>query len=206
MILLISCIDLIFTTAPNFITRSGVYPTLHKNCHHQITFAEFDFHIDYPPPFERLVWNYSKANVDMIQKAITNFNWENQLANLNVNEKVQYFNEIILNIFSNFCPSRLITCNDQDPPWYNEHIKDLIKQKNSAFLQYKINSRSNLEFNRFTESLDQLNEAIQTSKEKYYYDLSFKLNNPVTGQKKYWSILKTLLNGKKNSTHSSSSC
>ena len=35
-----SCIDLIFTIQPNMITDSGVHPSLHQNCHHQIIFAK----------------------------------------------------------------------------------------------------------------------------------------------------------------------
>ena len=31
-----NCIDLIFTSQPNLIIESGVYPSLHPNCHHQI--------------------------------------------------------------------------------------------------------------------------------------------------------------------------
>ena len=31
-----SCIDLIFTSQPNIVVESGVYPSLHPNCHHQI--------------------------------------------------------------------------------------------------------------------------------------------------------------------------
>ena len=34
-----SCIDLIFSNQPNgFITDSGVHPTLHSKCHHQIIY------------------------------------------------------------------------------------------------------------------------------------------------------------------------
>ena len=35
-----SCIDLIFKSQPNLITDSGVHPSLHPNCHHQIVFAK----------------------------------------------------------------------------------------------------------------------------------------------------------------------
>ena len=34
-----SCIDLIFTTQPNLVVESGVHPSLHPNCHHQIVFT-----------------------------------------------------------------------------------------------------------------------------------------------------------------------
>ena len=38
-----TCIDLIFTSQPNLVTNSGVYSSLHPDCHHQITFASFTF-------------------------------------------------------------------------------------------------------------------------------------------------------------------
>ena len=50
-----SCIDLIFTDQPNFVVDSGVHPYLHPNCHHQITFSIYNFKVEYPPPYERLV-------------------------------------------------------------------------------------------------------------------------------------------------------
>ena len=46
-----SFIDLIFTSQPNLTTASGVYSSLHPNCHHQIVFAKLNLHIVYPPPY-----------------------------------------------------------------------------------------------------------------------------------------------------------
>ena len=37
-----SCIDLIFTDQPNLITDSGTHPSLHPNCHHNITFCKIN--------------------------------------------------------------------------------------------------------------------------------------------------------------------
>ena len=37
-----SCMDLIFTSQPNMIMNSGVHPSLHSSCHHQIIYAKFD--------------------------------------------------------------------------------------------------------------------------------------------------------------------
>ena len=52
-----SCIDLIFTDQPNLIVDSGVHPSLHSNCHHQITHCKLNLNIEYPPSYERLVWD-----------------------------------------------------------------------------------------------------------------------------------------------------
>ena len=37
-----SCIDLIFTTQSNLVVESGLHPSLHPNCHHQVVFAKFN--------------------------------------------------------------------------------------------------------------------------------------------------------------------
>ena len=50
-----SCMDLIFTDRPNLITDSGTHPSLHANCHHNITFCMINLKITYPPPYRRLV-------------------------------------------------------------------------------------------------------------------------------------------------------
>ena len=51
----LSCIDLIFTDQPNLVVDSGVRPSLHPNCHHQIIFCKFNLMIKYPPSCEHLV-------------------------------------------------------------------------------------------------------------------------------------------------------
>ena len=50
-----SCIDLIFTSQANLIIESGVYPSLHPNCHHQLVYAKFNLQICYPPQYYREV-------------------------------------------------------------------------------------------------------------------------------------------------------
>ena len=69
-----SCIDLIFTSQPNFITDSGVHSSLHSNCHHQIVLAKFNLHIVYPPPYLCEIWHYREANLRLIRRAIKEFN------------------------------------------------------------------------------------------------------------------------------------
>ena len=103
------CIDLIFTTQPNLVMESGVHSSLHSNCHHHITFAKLNLKIYYPPPYERDIWHYQKANVDQIRQAIVEFPWGNRFPNINVNEQVQLFTQTFQNIISNYIPHETIT-------------------------------------------------------------------------------------------------
>ena len=71
-----SYIDLIFTSQPNLVMNSNVHSSLHPNSHHQIIHAKFNLKIFYPPPYERVVWHYQDANNDLIERSISQFNWE----------------------------------------------------------------------------------------------------------------------------------
>ena len=138
-----SCIDLIFASQPNLVVESGVQSSLHQNCHHQIVFARFNLKVVFPPPYEREVWHFKKANIDHIRKAINGFQWEKSFQNMNVNDMVHLFNRTIKNILRNLIPHETITCDDRDPPWINSSIRRLIQDKNEAYKHFKRSSSNN---------------------------------------------------------------
>ena len=114
------CIDLIFTDQPSLTVDCGIHPSLHPNCHHQILYCKLDLKIVYPPPYQRLVWDFKRTNIDSIRKAIKMTNW--QFMFLNVHEQVSIFNTTLKNIFSNYIPSKYMTVDDKDPPWMTYKI------------------------------------------------------------------------------------
>ena len=57
-----SCIDLVFNDQPNLSFNSGAHASLYPNCHHQIVHSSFNLNIYYPPPYQRLIWDYKKAD------------------------------------------------------------------------------------------------------------------------------------------------
>ena len=110
-----SCIDLIFTNHPHQVVDSGVHPSLHPNCHHETTYCKFNLFTEYLPPYEQQVWDYKHADTNSIQKSLNQVNWNRLFQNKNVNEQVAIPNNIILNIFSNFVPNKILT-SDERPP------------------------------------------------------------------------------------------
>ena len=193
-----SCIDLIFTDRPNLAVNSGVHASLHPNCHYQVVHTSFDLNISYPPPYQRLIWDYKKADSVKIRKALDLINWERLFNNKNINEQVSILNETILNVFSNFVPNKYITFDDKDPVWMNETIKLKIKAKDNMYNKYLQNGIFKSDFVLLQTLITELNELIiATTKALYYENLGKKLNNPLAQAKTYWSILKTFYNGKK---------
>ena len=192
-----SCIDLIFTSQPNLVRNSGVLASLHSNCHHNIIFVKFDLNIEYPPLYKRLVWIYDKANSIMIQRAASQFDWEKAFSNQSIDSKIEIFNEVLLNIFSNYCPSKKITCNDNEPPWLTDKIKRMICLKDDAFKHFQSRNEDGTQNDIYKILTQQITDEIEKEKHNYYDKLSNKLNDPSANQKKYWTVLKTLMNDKK---------
>ena len=79
--------------------------------------------IAYPPPYQRRVWDFKRANTDSIRKAIKMIDWHFMILNKNIHEQVSTFNTTLMNIISNYTPSKYITVDDKDHPWMIGAIK-----------------------------------------------------------------------------------
>ena len=133
---------------------------LHPNCHHQIIHSSFNLNISYPPPYQRLVWDYKKADSKSIRKALDSVNWERLFDQLDINAQVAAFNETILNVFRNYVPNKYITIDDKDPVWMNENIKTKIKEKNTFYQKYIENGRLESDFILLEKLITELNDLI----------------------------------------------
>ena len=118
------CIDLIFTDQPNLVVDNGVHPSLHINCHRQIAYCNLNLMIVYPPPYERLFWDYKIANESAINAALNKVDWDFLFSNKSVNQQVTIFNRTVINVFSNFVLNKFVTFNGRDPTWITSNIKD----------------------------------------------------------------------------------
>ena len=192
-----SCIDLIFISEPNLAHNFGVRPSLASQCHHQIIYLSINFEIFFPPPYKRKIWNYNECEYAKIQNALSSVNWNNMFVNKTSNEQVSFLNTCILNAFENFCPSKIITCNDKDAPWMTDNIKHHLKDKTKLYRKYIKNGLKDDDKIRLDEKLNYCRMLIDRAKQSYLSNLGNKLNNPLTGPKKYWKILNVFLNKRK---------
>lgn len=192
-----SCIDLIFTSQPNLITESGVHSSLFPRCHHQVIFAKINFKVYFPPSYERLIWDYPKANVELIRRSLSEVDWENSLSGLHVNDQVKFLTNCITNVFKFFVPNKTIVCKDKDPPWMNNEIKNACLNKAKIYRHYVKNGRRTADQNELQNAATYSSNLISDAKTRYLSNLGDKLNNPLIGPKAYWSILNKFLHKRK---------
>ena len=131
-----SCIDLIFTSQPNFSYREWYHASLFERCYHQIIYAKFNFKIHFPPTYERLIWDYSKENENFIRRSLLKVDWITAMSNLHVNDQVKFLTSCILNVFDNFVPSKTVIFKDKDPPWMNNKIRQICQNKAKVYKIY----------------------------------------------------------------------
>ena len=50
-----------------------IHHSLQSECCHQVVYDKLNWQIEYPPTYTSEIWDYSKAQVDLINKAVENF-------------------------------------------------------------------------------------------------------------------------------------
>ena len=64
-------------------------------------YGKINICVPLPPVFVREFWDHSEKNIEIIKKAISNFNWKKAFENLSIDGQVDFFNETLLNNFQN---------------------------------------------------------------------------------------------------------
>ena len=106
-----------------------MHPSLYVKCHHPIIFSKLNLNVAYPLSCQRLIWDYKKVNVDCIRASLNSADWNFVLSNKNVHQQAQYLNKVLINVFSNYIPNKLIAIDYKDPPWMNDEIKNKIHRQ-----------------------------------------------------------------------------
>ena len=193
-----TCIDLIITDQPNLVLHSGTHPSPDNQCHHQIIYCKSNFALPPPPPYEREIWHYQRANKNLLQRSIANFQWEEHLnQNLDPTWQVKEFTRIFLNIMSNFIPHETKKMIPRDSPWITKPLKTMIKRKNRLYKNYKKHGYQPQDKVRLDNFRLECQNAVENAKNNYIRELGFKLHNQRTNEKTYWKIINKVLNKSK---------
>ena len=170
-----SCIDLIITDQPNIVLDSGTRTSLDSFCHHQITYCKVNFNIPPPPPFERNIWHYDRANIPLLKRSMLRFPW---LQHLNINQdpnwQVKTFTKYFLNIMANFIPNETKRIIPRDPPWITKPLKTLLNRKNRFFKKYKRHGYKLEDKVTLENFRKECQDAVETAKLTYLTNMGKK--------------------------------
>ena len=190
-----SCIDLIFTDQPNLFIETGVHPSLHGHCHHQIIYGKLSFSNISLSPYTRRIWYYDKADANAIMKSIELFNWNKHLNSiLNPNDQVKLLTDVLLNIYSNFIPNKDKTIRPHQAPWITQTIKNFLRNKNRVYKNFVRNGQPVEKLEGIQKMISEGSRMIEDAKQKYLLKVGNTLASQDTSAKKYWSLVNTVIN------------
>ena len=192
-----TCIDLVFTNQPHLVMDSGVHNSRSSTCHHDIVFAKLNLKVEYPPPYERVFWDYSRADKVSIKPAINAIDWEELFASKPVESEVSKLSNLLLNICSNYIPNKTVLCDDKDLSRMTNEITTVIEMKGNDYKEYIRSGQMHNYYVHLENLTTELSNLIRDTKTEYYGKLAAKLVNPSTCPKTCWSILKFFDNGRK---------
>ena len=92
-------------------------------------------------------------------------------------------NNLLLNIYSKYIPNKTVLCDDKDPPWMTNRIRDVIKTKNNAYKEYIRSGMRHNYYVRLENLTTELSNLIHDTKTEYHRKLAAKLVNPNTSTK-----------------------
>ena len=141
------------------------------------------------------MWHYNKAKVNLIRTSMKAFPWRQHLSlNTDPNWQVKTFQEIFLNIMSNFIPSSTKNCIPRDPPWIKQSLKSLLKKKNRLYKSYKRGGYKSEDKVRLEAFRMEFQEAVEAAKRDCMLNLGNKLDDRNTSPKAYWKIINRVMN------------
>ena len=190
-------VDLFVTNQPSLVIANEVHPSLHDTCHHQINFAKMNLNAPFPRPSKRLIWHYSRADECAIFRACQQFNWRQALDPLPADDAVEFFDQTILNIAKNFIPCEQKVFHPKDPPWITTSCKNLYSIYKRKFKRFVRRGCPQAEKPYFDDLKKEYSGLVLAEKEKYLKSLGDAVSDPKTGQRKYWTALKVLINKNK---------
>ena len=77
---------------------------------------------------------------------------------------VSLINRTIKSIIRNYTSHEMIVCDDKDPPWFNNNIKQLLQEKKNTYKNYILSDKNPQIFDRVKSFQNQLKCSIEGNK------------------------------------------
>lgn len=130
-------------------------------------------------------FNFNKTDFQGLNAYLHSFDFNTLNDNVDYNEVIENFYNIILHGFNLFVPKSIVKGIDNSPPWFTHEIKKLRNIKNKAWRKY-LKSKNNIDYINFTNLFNIFKQKVDQSYNSYVDDMSFKL---VDNPKAFWNFV-----------------
>jgi hypothetical protein len=137
----------------------------------------------------------NKKNMEMFCNKLSNANWDPIVQNDNGKEAFNLFYQYYAKLYDECFPYKTITSNYSNrKPWLSEGLKKSIKVKNQLYVK-QLKTRNMTDTINYKRYRNYLSKLLSITERNHYNEL-LKQNKQNT--RKLWSIIKEVINKKKN--------
>ena len=160
-----SILDQFMSNIPKYVYDTGVDPPLLTNDHCTISIT-LSFKISRMQPIERFIWQYNNADFKALNTALQTTDWSPCFKQANINGACLKWNEMFLNLASQYIPNKVVNVRTNDKPWFNSELTKLLRQKNKAHRRAK-RSNSPGDWANFRRERNHYTEKIREAANMY---------------------------------------
>jgi hypothetical protein len=145
------------------------------------------------------VWQYENTDLELFNNKMNEINWNEKICILDdVDDMVEEFTQLFLDIARQSIPTKTITVRDYDKPWFNNEIRKEIRLRNRLRKNVLTFGRES-DILKYKKQRNKVNNMKKKTKENFESNLDNILLNNSTNPKTYWKIMKMLIKSNKGS-------
>lgn len=139
-------------------------------------------------PFQYTFRDYKYFDHASFTNDLKNANFDQIFNFIDINDKVNCFNNLLLNLFDLYAPIKTVMIRKKKSPWLTDNIRAMMSLRDKALAKFK-KSKLERDWKYYKDLKNLTNYSIKREKKAY---LEFNLNNTRGNKKGIWKHLKDL--------------
>ena len=156
---------------------------------HSCPYIEIINNIPRTEKIKRVIYNYSKLNVEKYKHELRAVDWQNIVTCETIDIAADFFTNNLIAAAKSCMPAKKVIDRGNDKPWITNEIKLLIRKKESV---HKLAKEIGLVWcwEWFKRCRNDLTNMIRKRKEEYMLDIENRINSDETyGSKCWWKLV-----------------
>jgi hypothetical protein len=120
-------LDQILSSTPNLISEVLIEPPISTNDHCTVI-ASLNLKVKTDPPYNRLIWDYNKGDIEGFKHYLQSFDWNFCFTSGNPDTIARAWTDAFINCARQYIPNKMVTIRPKDKPWYTNELRRLKRQ------------------------------------------------------------------------------
>ncbi|XP_033229600.1 uncharacterized protein LOC117181142 [Belonocnema kinseyi] len=165
-----SILDLIFVSDDLLLLDSGV-AKLSREFDHDLIFCDINLDLSTRPSVYRVGRDFKRVDQTAFNEAASQADWASILNLSSLDEKVDRFSQITLNLINRFCPLRRFRIARPRPPWFSDNVKIIARARDIARSKWRT-SKTVIDRDKYVLLRNFATSSLRCEKSVYLSSLS----------------------------------